>query len=95
MGILVTRRVLDRVVFRRLPKGTGADYLMREAEAAEGDSYERLECSGMGEGQESASMRLRTKIRQLAQFPGNPSGFAIVTDFRTTPVDIRYGGWPT
>lgn len=95
VGMLVARRVLDRIVFRRLPKGTGADYLMRDPRAEDDDVYERLECSGIAEGQESAAARLRTKIRQLAQFPAQPPGVAVVTSFRAEPVDIQYGGWPT
>ena len=95
VAILVARRVLARTVFRRLPKMTGADYLMRDPEVTDGDTYERLECSGIADGQDSASGRLRTKLRQLAQFPAQPSGFAIVTNFRMVPVDIRFGGFPT
>lgn len=95
VGISVARRALERVVFRRLPKGTGADYLMRGLHETEGDDYERLECSGIAFGQESASARLRTKLRQLARFPKGPPGVAIVTDFHETPVDIQFGGFPT
>lgn len=95
VAILVARRVLTRIVFQRLPKMTGADYLMRDPEATDGDAYERLECSGIAEGQESMSVRLRAKLQQLARFPSQRSGVAIVRNFRMDPVDIRNGGWPT
>ena len=75
VGLLTARRVLNRIVFRRLPKHTGADYLMRDPALGQGDVYERLECSGIADGGESASSRLGAKIRQLARFPEGQSGF--------------------
>lgn len=92
LGVLVARQVFGRVVFRRLPKGTGADYLMRDAGLPLEDTYERLECSGIGTGQESATSRLRAKLQQLAKYPGQ--GRAVVTDFGSHPVEIRHGRWP-
>jgi hypothetical protein len=74
IAIVVARRMLGHVVFRRLPKGTGADYLMRDPGADDGDAYERLECSGIADGQEAATARLRSKIEQLARFPDHLSG---------------------
>ena len=93
IAIITARRVLDRIVFRRLPKGTGADYLMRDPRAQDGDTYERLECSGIADGQESATARLRSKLEQLARFPSQPSGRAVVTHFRMKPVEIRVGSF--
>lgn len=90
IGVLVARRVLDRIVFSRLPKGTGADYRMRDPNIEQGDLYERLECSAIADGPESTTTRLRRKLAQLARFPGQP-GTAVVTNFRTQPVDIRFG----
>jgi hypothetical protein len=94
VALMVTRRVLNRIVVQRLPKGTGADYLMRVPEAALDDSYERLECSGIAEGQDSATSRLRSKLDQLARFPSQPPGRAVVTNFRMKPVEIRLGSLP-
>jgi hypothetical protein len=93
VAIIMARRVLNRIVFRRLPKGTGADYLMRDPEAKDGDAYERLECSGIADGQESATARLRSKLEQLARFPSYPPGRAVVTHFRMKPVEIRVGSF--
>jgi hypothetical protein len=93
IAIAVARRMLDRIVFRRLPKGTGADYFMRDPRSNGGDTYERLECSGISDGQESAVTRLRSKIEQLARYPGHSSGRAVVTHFRMKPVEIRVGSF--
>jgi hypothetical protein len=93
IALRVAKHTLGRVVFRRLPKGTGADYLMRDPCARSADAYERLECSGIAEGTESASARLRSKLAQLARFPDHPPGRAVVTHFRTKPVDIRVGSF--
>jgi hypothetical protein len=93
IAILMARRMLDRIVFRRLPKGTGADYLMRDPRSRDGDTYERLECSGIADGQESATARLRSKLDQLARFPSYPPGRAVVTHFRMKPVEIRVGSF--
>jgi len=84
---------LDRVAFRRPPKGTGADYLLHPVDAPDGDRYERLECSGLGEGDERADTRLREKVRQLARFPDGPPGWAAVTDFRDLPIALHLGRW--
>ena len=93
VAIAVARRALGRIVFRRLPKGTGADYLMRDPASASDDSYERLECSAIADGQESPSARLGKKLDQLARFPAHPPGKAVVTSFRERPVEVRYGSW--
>ncbi len=93
IALMLARRVLGRVVFRRLPTCTGADYLMRDPQAPDGDGYERLECSGIGVGKESATTRLRSKLEQLARYPSYPSGRAVVTHFRTKPVEIRVGSF--
>ena len=94
IALITARRALDRIVFRRLPKGTGADYLMRDPRSKDGDdAYERLECSGIADGQESATARLRSKIAQLARFPDHPAGRAVVTSFRVEPVEIRFGSF--
>ena len=95
VAVIVARQVLDRIVFRRLPKGTGADYLMRDPASTDKDRYERLECSGIGDGAESATSRLESKLQQLARFPEQPPGQAVVTSFRMTPVEIRHGSFPT
>jgi hypothetical protein len=87
--------VLDRIVFRRLPKGTGADYLMRDPQTEGGDNYERLECSGIAEGRESTISRLTSKLEQLARFRAHGPGTAIVTNFREEPVEIRFGSFRT
>jgi hypothetical protein len=93
IAMLLARRVLNRIVFRRLPKATGADYLMREPQSHDVDGYERLECSGIGFGQESATARLRSKLEQLARYPAQPPGRAVVTHFRMAPVEIRVGSF--
>lgn len=93
VAILTARQVLERMVFRRLPKGTGADYLMRGLDVTTGDDYERLESSGIAEGQEATTSRLASKIDQLARFPAQPRGCAIVTNFRGNPIDIRFRRW--
>jgi len=93
VALTAARAVLDRVAFRRLPKGRGADYLMRRADARDGDDYERLERSGIGEGDEGIDARLREKVRQLARFPEAPPGWAAVTDFRTLPIALRLERW--
>jgi hypothetical protein len=93
IAISVAQRVLGRVVFRRLPKRTGADYLMRDPRSTEADGYERLECSGIAEGQETATSRLRSKLDQLARFPTYGSGRAVVTHFRMQPIEIRHGSF--
>lgn len=84
LAIATAAVVLDRRVFRRLPKATGADYLMhpRETDSDASDHYERLECSGVGEGKERARARLEEKLRQLRRYPEQPPGWAVVTDFR-------------
>jgi len=87
----VAREILGRIVFRRLPKGTGADYLMREDGEPNGDRYERLEVSGIGDGHETASARLSAKIDQLRRHDG-PSGVAIVTRFTERPREVQVGG---
>jgi hypothetical protein len=94
IAIVMARHVLERIVFRRLPKGTGADYLMRDPRSQDGDAYERLECSGIADGQETAASRLRGKLDQLARFPTHPRGRAVVTHFRMQPVEIRFGSFP-
>ena len=95
IAILVARDLLDRVVFRRLPKHTGADYRMRAATAAaDGDEYERLECSGIGDGRDSASTRLREKLSQMAAHDAGRPGHAIVTRFGREPVEILVARYP-
>lgn len=93
IALSVARRVFGRVVFARLPKRTGADYLMR-APGASGDDYERLECSGIGDGSETGRQRLGEKVRQLARYPTRPPGYAIVTHFRARPVEVHVATWP-
>jgi hypothetical protein len=94
VAVLLASRVLERIVFRRLPKGTGADYLMRDPHGVEGDQYERLECSAIADGREPTAARLRGKLAQLARFPSHPPGWAVVTGFRTHPIGIHFGSWP-
>lgn len=93
VAVAVAGRVLNRVVFRRLPKGTGADYLMRDPSCAEGDGYERLECSGIAEGRELLSTRVREKLKQLGSFSRTQPGLAVVTDFRPSPVAVHIARW--
>jgi len=83
---------------RELPSATEldprvAEVLARDARVDGGDLYERLECSGIGEGQESADARLRSKIAQLARYPKGQSGYAVVTSFRPKPVEICFERW--
>ena len=47
--------------------------------------------SGIGDGKETTGHRLRSKQRQLARYPDEPVGHAIVTNFGTAPVEIRVG----
>lgn len=95
VAVLVVSRVLDKVVFRRLPKRTGADYLVRDARGPAGDDYERLECSGISSGDESTQTRLARKLGQLARFPEQPKGIAMVTNFRSNPVAVHFDRWPS
>ena len=92
IAVLTAYHVLARVVVRRLQTDTGADYLLRSAHVSGGDDLERLECSGIGDGKESTGHRLRTKLRQLARYPGE-KGHAIVTNFGAVPVEIHIGAW--
>ena len=94
IAILVARHVLDRIVFRRLPKKTGADYRMRRSSEPDQDNYERLECSGIGEGKDSAQARLKEKLAQLASYSAHRSGHAVVTRFGREPVEIVIGKHP-
>ncbi len=94
VAILVAKRLLDRVVYRRLPKETGADYMMRDPRFDGRDHVERLECSGIGDGRDATARRLEQKIEQLGRYPDEPPGQAIVTNFRTTPIEILVGGYP-
>ena len=91
VAFLVARHVLDRVVYGRLKIRTGADYRLRPPGVDVGDEYERLEVSGIGTGSEPTSQRLREKLEQLAAYPEEPSGFAIVTNFRVHPIEILIG----
>lgn len=91
MAVLTAYRLLDRVVVRRLQTDTGADYLVRMVGAVGDDSLERLECSGIGDGKETTAHRLSTKLAQLARYPDEPPGHAIVTNFGTAPVEIHIG----
>jgi hypothetical protein len=93
LAILAARRVLGRIVFRRLPKATGADYLMRDPAANDGDAYERLECSGIAEGEETVATRMGKKLGQLGKYPAQPAGHAAVTDFRPEVVAIHVARW--
>jgi hypothetical protein len=90
VAIALAKTVLERIVFRRLPKGTGADYLMRNPLSLRTDEYERLECSAIGDGQEETTARLRSKLNQLARYPDQPPGWAVVTCFRVEPIEIRF-----
>lgn len=91
IAILVARQLLDRIVFRRLPKRTGADYRMRAVQSTGGDDYERLECSGIGDGDESGPARLREKLTQLASHQAHRPGHAVVTRFGREPVEVHIG----
>jgi hypothetical protein len=91
MAVLTAYRLLNRVVVRRLQTHTGADYLVRPVGVVGDDSLERLECSGIGDGQESTAHRLSTKLAQLARYPDEAPGHAIVTNFGTAPVEIHIG----
>lgn len=93
VALMVVDGVLNRRVFARLPKGTGADYRMREVGSTGSDSYERLECSGIRQGDESTRARLRTKVRQLSTFPSGGPGYAVVVNFREKPVEIAVEEW--
>lgn len=92
IAILVARQVLDRVVVRRLQKHSGGDYAMRDAASPDLETFERLECSGIAEGKDKTATRLAQKLTQLADYPDEPPGYAIVTNFRTRPrVEIHVG----
>jgi hypothetical protein len=93
IGLSIAYRMLSRVAFRRLPKHTGADYLVRPKAKAFGDDYERLECSGIGDGSETASSRVQAKILQIARYPEYPPGHAVVTSFRASPIEIQVEAW--
>ncbi len=93
IAYLVASRALDRVVFARLPKKTGADWKMRRRSEIRSDAYERLECSGIASPRESLATRLRDKLDRFKKFPG-PRGCAIVTDFSESPVRIAIGWQP-
>jgi len=91
VAFLVARRVLNRIAYARCRTRTGADYRLRRPGAADSDSYERLEVSGIGGGTEPAFSRLREKLTRLAEYAEEPPGFAIVTNFRDDPVEILVG----
>lgn len=91
VAFLVARRVLDRIAYGRCRTRTGADYRLRRPGAPDGDVYERLEVSGIGGGSERAVSRLREKLTRMAEYPEEPAGFAIVTNFRDDPVEILVG----
>lgn len=91
VAILVARRVLDRVVVRRLDTYSGADYVIRDPANPDLEQYERLECSGIAKGRESTISRLQSKIAQLAAVTDRPPGYAVVTNFRTSPLEIAVG----
>ena len=86
MGIALAPRIFERVVFRRLPKGTGADYLMRAPGSTDEASFERLECSGMARGTAPATDRLNAKREQVTRGVSSFPGRVMVTDFRTRPL---------
>ena len=88
VAFLVARHVLGRVVYRRLRTRTGADYALRRPDDPDRDGFERLEISGIGAGAESTAHRLRDKITQLARFPDEPPGYAIVANFRDDPIEV-------
>lgn len=90
IAYLVASHVLDRVVFSRLPKKTGADWKMRRRSERNTDVYERLECSGIASDGESMASRLREKVDRFDKYPG-PRGCAIVTHFGERPVQIVIG----
>jgi hypothetical protein len=88
ISALAVRKALGLVVFRRLPKHTGADYLMRN-DSSDDDRYTRLECSGIFQGEkETTSGRLKEKLEQLAKYEGYP-GYAMVVNLRANPVEIH------
>lgn len=91
VAFLVARRVLNRIAYARCRTRTGADYRLRHPGAADSDSYERLEVSGIGGGTERTLNRLREKLTRMAEYPEEPPGFAIVTNFRDEPVEILVG----
>jgi hypothetical protein len=93
IAILVAREELGLVAFRRLVTGTGADYCVAAPTHGD-DEYERLECSGLAKGEEPAGARLRSKLKQMARGNDKRPGWAVVTDFKTEPVDIRMARWP-
>ena len=66
---------------------------MRDPLSPRSDSYERLECSAIGDGREEASARLHSKLGQLARYPEHYPGWAVVTSFRVEPIEIRFGSW--
>lgn len=74
VAFLVARRVLNRIAYARCRTRTGADYRLRRPGAADSDSYERLEVSGIGGGTERAASRLREKLTRLAEYPRGTAG---------------------
>ena len=95
VAFLVARRVLDRIVYGRLKTRTGADYRLGVPDRDMRDGYERLEVSGIGTGTEKATKRLQEKLEQLGKYPHEPSGYAIVTNFRDDPIEILIGRYPS
>lgn len=94
VAVGIVHRLLRRRVFCRLPKGTGADYLMRSSDVLAGDAFERLEVTGISRGDETAGTRLREKVRRLALHPDAGVGWAVVTRFHGATVEVRGERWP-
>jgi hypothetical protein len=94
VGIAAAHVVLDRVVVHRSTTDEGCDYWVRRPDSGEDEPLERLELSGIGDGMESTASRVRTKRRQLDEQGDQEAGFAIITNFRTDPVEVAIEGYP-
>ena len=67
--------------------------MMRPLSTHGPDAFERLEASAIADGDESAARRLLSKLAQLEKYPAGQPGAAVVTNFRSSPIEIRFEEW--
>lgn len=92
VGIGVASSVFNLRAFRRLPKGTHADFLLRVGPPGS-DSFVRLEVSGVLSQTESPAARLREKVARYKGSEG-AAAMAIVAAFRSSGVQAWHSERP-
>ena len=83
IAILVVRDIRGLTVLERSRKGTGFDYWMGEAGSMPFTAKTRLEVSGIRQGGNRISARVKQKIRQLSVSSGQLPGIVVVVEFGT------------